>query len=94
MSVIQLQMLCTPLTQNAKLGAGVATTYRPVGDASKGEGTCPSGCSLLPNRPDRKPDDPICYTTGFLVDRQQQASRTRYDNLDRLKGKGAFGTVA
>ena len=83
-----IQLLCAPKSQNAKLGSGlVATTYRPVGDAATGCGTCPSGCMLIPGK-QTSPDEPICYTKGFLVDRQQQASRNRFDSLDRLLTKG------
>jgi hypothetical protein len=75
--------LITPLTQNAKLGEGVATTYRPVGDASKGNGTCPGTCPHLPE------NGGGCYTRKFLVNRQQKASRERHDSMDRLLIKGA-----
>lgn len=90
------QLLIAPATQNKKLGKGVATSYRPVGDAAKGEGTCPSGCKFLPiakgtplpmlDNPDREGG---CYTQKFLVDQQQNASRSREDHLDRFLLKGA-----
>ncbi len=75
--------LIAPLTQNAKLGTGVATTYRPVGDAAKGNGTCPGTCPHLPE------NGGGCYTRKFLVNRQQKLSRERHDDLDRLLLKGA-----
>ncbi len=75
--------LIAPLTQNAKLGAGVATTYRPVGDAAKGNGTCPGTCPHLPE------NGGGCYTRKFLVNRQQKLARDRNDDLDRLLLKGA-----
>jgi uncharacterized protein YciI len=75
--------LIAPLTQNNKLGEGVATSYRPVGDASKGHGTCPASCPYLPEK------EGGCYTRKFLVNRQQQLSNKRHDHLDRLKAKGA-----
>jgi hypothetical protein len=75
--------LIAPITQNAKLGAGVATTYRPVGNAAKGNGTCPGTCPHLPE------NGGGCYTRKFLVNRQQKLSRERNDPLDRLKSKGA-----
>lgn len=78
-----LTTLIAPLTQNAKLGEGVATTYRPVGDAAKGKGTCPSGCVHLPE------NGGACYTKKFLVNRQQNLSRERNDDLSRLSAKGA-----
>lgn len=78
-----LTTLIAPLTQNAKLGEGVATTYRPVGDAAKGNGTCPSSCMHLPE------NGGSCYTKKFLVNRQQKLSKERHDSLDRLKLKGA-----
>lgn len=82
------QTLITPMTQNAKLGDHkkgeiVATTYRPVGNAAKGNGTCPSTCPHLPE------DGGACYTSKFLVNRQQKASRERHDDLNRLTLKGA-----
>lgn len=75
--------LITPKTQNVKLGDGVATTYRPVGDASKGNGTCPGSCPHLPE------NGGGCYTRKFLVNRQQKLARERHDDLDRLLLKGS-----
>ena len=75
--------LISPLTSNAKLGKGVATSYRPVGDSSMGLGTCPSKCPLLPA------NGGACYTRKFLVDNQQRNSNLRNDPLDRLIEKGA-----
>ena len=77
------QMLISPKTANAKLGAGVATTYRPVGDAAQGLGTCPGTCPHLPA------NGGGCYTRKFLVNRQQNLSRERFDELDRLLLKGS-----
>lgn len=74
--------LISPLTANAKLGPGVATNYRPVGDAAKGEGTCPSTCALLPSNGGR------CYTRSFLVNNQQRNSWKRNDPLSRFLEKG------
>lgn len=78
-----LTTLCSPKTQNAKLGAGVATTYRPVGDAAKGNGTCPSNCMHLPENGGK------CYTRKFLVNIQQRNSRQRSDDLEVLVSRGA-----
>ena len=75
--------LIAPLTQNAKLGLGVATSYRPVGDSSKGHGTCPAKCPLLPE------NGGSCYTKKFLVNRQQINSKLRNDPVSRFGEKGA-----
>lgn len=75
--------LIAPCTQNAKLGSGVATSYRPVGNSAKGNGTCPSKCPLLPE------NGGTCYTRKFLVNRQQKNSWARNDSLDRFLEKGA-----
>jgi hypothetical protein len=71
------------MTANAKLGKGVATSYRPVGDSAKGNGTCPSSCPLLPENGGK------CYTRKFLVNNQQRNSWERNDPLDRFLEKGA-----
>jgi hypothetical protein len=81
--VVMHSTLITPKTANAKLGVGVATTYRPVGDAAKGNGTCPGSCPHLPE------NGGGCYTRKFLVNRQQKLSRERHDDLDRLLLKGS-----
>lgn len=97
------QLLISPATQNKKLGKGVATSYRPVGDAAVGDGTCPSGCKHLPfpkgtilpvisdgaETECENARDGKCYTRKFLVDQQQNASRDRDDHLDRFILKGA-----
>ena len=76
-------MLISPKTANAKLGVGVATSYRPVGDAGAGLGTCPGTCPHLPDNGGQ------CYTRKFLVNRQQKLSRERFDSLDRALEKGS-----
>ena len=75
------QTLIAPSSTNAKLGAGVATTYRPVGDSSKGEGTCSSKCPLLISG--------ACYATKSFTNWNQAKARERSDSLDRLLEKGA-----
>jgi hypothetical protein len=81
--------LISPWSQNSKLSDPkdklnkVATTYRPVGDAGKGEGTCPGTCPHLPSKGGG------CYTRKFLVNQQQKKSLARHDDLDRLTSKGA-----
>lgn len=75
--------LISPLTSNAKLGQGVATNYRPVGDAAKGHGTCPSTCMHLPE------NGGGCYTKKFLVNNQQRNSWKRNDPLERFLEKKA-----
>jgi hypothetical protein len=75
--------LIAPVTQNAKLGTGVGTSYRPVGDSSKGNGSCPSKCPLLPE------NGGSCYTKKFLVNNQQRNSWKRNDSLDRFLEKGS-----
>lgn len=61
----------TPYGQNAKLGLGVGTTYRPVGL------TCPSDCPLLGNG---------CYAQRGHVAIQQAASARDNHDLSRLAG--------
>ena len=73
--------LISSLTANAKLGKGVATSYRPVG--TKNLGTCPSKCPLLPE------NGGACYTKKFLVNNQQRNSLKRNDEFDRFLLKGA-----
>lgn len=75
--------LISPATANAKLGKGVATSYRPVGDAAKGHGTCPSTCEHLPE------NGGGCYTKKFLVNNQQRNSWKRNDPLEKFLEKGA-----
>lgn len=75
--------LISPMTQNAKLGKGVATSYRPVGNSALGNGTCPAKCPLLPE------NGGSCYTKKFLVNNQQRNSWKREDDLDRFISKGA-----
>lgn len=81
----QLQMYplhVVPFTENEKLGSGVATTYRPVGDASKGEGTCSGNCQLLHSKK--------CYTYKGKTHMWQRRSWDRHDSLDKItanKGK-------
>ena len=75
--------LISPMTANAKLGKGVATSYRPVGDAAKGNGTCPSTCLMLPENGGK------CYTRKFLVNNQQRNAWNRNDPMDRFLEKGA-----
>lgn len=77
------QTLISPQTANAKLGKNVATSYRPVGDAAKGNGTCPSGCMHLPENGGK------CYTRKFLVNQQQKKSALRNDDFSRFLEKGA-----
>jgi len=52
---------------NRKLGIGVATTYRPVGD------TCPQDCKML---------EKGCYAKRHHVGRLQSKSRELSDSLD------------
>ena len=56
---------------NAKLGAGVATTYRPVGI------TCPNSCPLLNNG---------CYAQRGRVGIHEKASASNNHDLIRLGG--------
>lgn len=72
--------MITPLTSNVKLGDNMATSYRSVGDAGTGLGTCPSTCPLLNNG---------CYTRKYHTAIQQNRSRTRYDAFERFLEKGA-----
>ncbi len=63
-------------TSNRKLGAGVGTTYRPVGEAAKNEGTCPSNCPFLQSR--------HCYAMRHLVQMvATKAAKVSHD-LDKL----------
>jgi hypothetical protein len=71
------------MTANVKLGKGVATSYRPVGDAALGLGTCPSNCMHLPDNGGK------CYTRKFLVNNQQRNSKLRNDDFSRFLEKGA-----
>ena len=70
----------TGLSQNAKLGEGVATNYRPVGDSAIGMGTCPSTCAMLNNG---------CYANKGLVRMQADKSRRQFDSLSKLLEKGS-----
>lgn len=72
--------LITPLSSNAKLGFGVATTYRPVGDSSKNEGTCSPKCPFLSTGE--------CYAMHGLVKMQMLKSQSKDDSLERLKKRG------
>lgn len=75
--------LISPSTENKKLGKGVATSYRPVGDASQGLGTCPATCPHLPANGGK------CYTRKYHVNLQQKHSASRNDDIARLQVKGA-----
>lgn len=61
-----------PNGKNAKLGLGVATTYRPVGI------TCPKDCPLLGNG---------CYAQNGHVNIHQNASANQEDDLRKLAGQ-------
>ena len=80
------QNLISPLTQNAKLGFGVATNYRPVGDSARGLGTCPSSCKLLSQSTGLAE---LCYTAKFRTNLQQKNSKNRHDPMDRFLLKKA-----
>jgi hypothetical protein len=75
--------LISPSTENKKLGKGVATSYRPVGDASQGLGTCPATCPHLPANGGK------CYTRKYHVNLQQLRSNGRNDDIAKLQIKGA-----
>lgn len=68
-------------SDNEKLGCGVATTYRPVGDAAKGEGTCASDCSLLL--------EGKCYTLKGKTNLWQRRSSEKHDDVSKLGDKRA-----
>jgi len=55
---------------NRKLGKGVATTYRPVGD------TCPQDCKML---------EKGCYAKRSFVGIHQRASRDNDHSLDKAR---------
>jgi len=84
--------LIAPITANNKLGTDkskgiiVATSYRPVGDAGRGLGTCPSTCAMLNKETGIAGD---CYTKKFLVNNQQRNSNDRNDDLSKFLEKGA-----
>jgi len=80
------QNLISPLTQNKKLGFGVATNYRPVGNSAMGLGTCPSGCKLLSQSTGLAE---LCYTAKFRTNLQQKNSKNRHDAMDRFLLKKA-----
>jgi hypothetical protein len=79
-------------TSNHKLGSDrkkgiiIATNYRPVGDAARGLGSCPTGCGML-NPETGKAED--CYTKKFLVNQQVKKSWARNDDLSKFLEKGA-----
>jgi hypothetical protein len=79
-------------TSNNKLGSDkkngiiIATNYRPVGDAAKGLGTCPTACKML-NSETGKAE--LCYTKKFLVNNQVNNSWSRNDDLSKFLEKGA-----
>lgn len=70
-----------PSSDNAKLGCGVATTYRSVGDAAQEDGTCPSGCMLLRKRK--------CYTMDGRANIWQRRAKEKRDDVAMLGRKGA-----
>lgn len=70
-----------PSSDNRKLGCGVATTYRGVGDAAQDNGTCPSNCTLLQTGD--------CYTRKGRTNLWQARARKRHDNVQDLLSKGA-----
>lgn len=67
-------------SDNEKLGCGVATTYRPVGDAAEDEGTCASGCALLHDG---------CYTRKGKTNLWQRRSAEKHDDVSKLGAKRA-----
>jgi hypothetical protein len=76
-----LKTYATAMTGNSKLGFGVATTYRPVGNAGTSEGTCAGSCAMLNNG---------CYaqTNPFVAKWHNTAKSTNHD-LDVLLQEGA-----
>ena len=73
------QLHVVPSSENSKVGP-CATTYRPVGDSAKGEGTCPSGCPHLGK---------ACYTRKGKTNLWQARSASKFDSMDKLTSKGA-----
>ena len=80
MIVILNQTLICSNSSNSKLGAGIASTYRKVGDAAKGEGTCPSGCAML---------EKGCYAKKSYTGMNAHRALSRYDAMDKLIEAGA-----
>jgi hypothetical protein len=68
---IQKQLKVVPNSGNAKLGPGVAATYRPVGE------TCPQDCTLLGNG---------CYAQRARVNIAQRRSAYETATLDKAAG--------
>lgn len=75
------QLKVVPNSQNNKLGCGVATTYRPVGEAGSGNGTCPDTCQLLA--------EGKCYTFKGKTAIWQRKSKECFDDVNRLSEKQA-----
>lgn len=69
-----IQLMVVPNASNRKVGKGCGTTYRKVGDASKGEGTCPPGCKHLQTGE--------CYAIqGIFTRMAQTRAGNRYDDI-------------
>ena len=86
---IQKQLVVVVNTGNAKLGPGVAATYRPVGE------TCPQDCTLLHKRNDageiQYDDDgnPLpgdCYAERGRVNIAQRRAAYETATLDKAAG--------
>ena len=85
--MIQLRVIAN--TGNRKLGAGCAATYRPVGDAATGAGTCPSTCQFLPRHADYPARRGGCYAASGNVACWSRQSADRADHLDAALSSGA-----
>ena len=86
---IQNQLIVVPNSGAAKLGLGVAATYRPVGE------TCPQDCTLLHKRNDAgevqyddagKPLSGGCYAQRARVNLAQRRSAHETATLDKAAG--------